>query len=173
VVGKEEIGVKCQICSKPATVHLTDILDGKKRVQHLCQTCAEKQNLLEGEDLNLPAILQALIGDHIGQLTDDLAKLTCPACGIRYMEFRNSGRLGCPHDYDAFRVGLEPLLERIHRAVRHVGKAPRHGAGSVGRFAELAALRQQLRAAVEAEAYEEAARIRDLLREKEATDESG
>jgi protein-arginine kinase activator protein McsA len=39
--------------------------------------------------------------------------------------------------------------------------------------AEVVELRQQLRRAVEAEAYEEAARIRDVLRTKEATDESG
>jgi protein arginine kinase activator len=72
-----------------------------------------------------------------------------------------------------FRPGLLPLLQRIHRAGRHVGKSPRHGRLSAARRAELLDLRQQLRAAVEAEAYEEAARLRDLLRIKEATDESG
>ena len=38
---------------------------------------------------------------------------------------------------------------------------------------QLVDLRRQLRSAVEREAYEEAARLRDLLRQKEATDESG
>ncbi len=88
------------------------------------------------------------------------------------MEFRAQGRLGCPHDYTVFRVGLEPLLQRIHRATRHVGKAPRRVVPAE-RHAERVELRRRLQAAIEAEAYEEAARLRDLLREKEATDESG
>jgi protein arginine kinase activator len=89
------------------------------------------------------------------------------------MEFRAQGRLGCPHDYNVFRIGLIPLLQRIHRSGRHVGKSPRHGAPSEGAQAELMELRRRLHAAVEAEEYEEAARLRDLLRKKEATDESG
>jgi protein arginine kinase activator len=165
--------VKCQFCSNPATVHLTDIVEGQKNELHLCHSCAESKQLIKQQELNLPAILQTLIGQHVGAQTDELARLTCPACGIKYMEFRAQGRLGCSHDYDAFRVGLEPLLLRIHRATRHVGKAPKHQGPSPGRAAQLVELRRQLQSAVEAEQYEEAARIRDLLRKKEATDESG
>ena len=161
--------MKCQVCgSSPATVHLTDIVQGKKKETHLCQGCAENQHLLQQQELNLPAILQTLIGQHVGPLSDELARLTCPECGIKFMEFRQQGRLGCPHDYDVFRAGIEPLLERIHRSVRHVGKSPRRGPAARAELAELIDLRRQLRQAVEAEAYEEAARIRDLLRLKEA-----
>ncbi len=163
--------MKCQFCSKPATVHLTDIVNQQKKELHLCQSCAEKQQLIKHQELNLPAILQSLIGQHLGP-TDELARLTCPACGIKYMEFRAQGRLGCPHDYAVFRTGLEPLLQRIHRSVRHAGKSPRRRPGPQ-RQAELMELRRRLQAAVEAETYEEAARLRDLLRKKEATDESG
>jgi protein arginine kinase activator len=151
---------------------LTDIVDGKKRELHLCQSCAEQQQLLKQQELNLPAILQALIGHHVGPLSDELARLACPACGIKYMEFRAQGRLGCPHDYDVFRTGLEPLLQRIHRAVRHVGKAPQRSLSATAQ-AELLELRIRLRAAVDAEEYETAATLRDLIRQKEATDESG
>ena len=165
--------MKCQTCSKPATVHLTDIVAGQKKELHLCQDCAEQQQLLKQQELNLPAILQSLIGQHLGQLTDELARLTCPACGIKYMEFRAEGRLGCPHDYTAFRVSLEPLLQRIHRSCQHKGKTPRRRAVNGNLLVEIVELRQQLRAAIEAEAYEEAGRLRDLLRQKEATDESG
>jgi protein arginine kinase activator len=165
--------VKCQLCSKPATVHLTEIVSNQKREVHLCRECADNQQLFQPPPLNVSAILQTLIGQHLGPQTDALARLVCPTCGIRYMEFRAQGRLGCPHDYEVFRVGLEPLLQRIHRAVRHQGKAPRRGPTPPEKFAELADLRRQLQTAVEAEAYEEAARLRDLLRQKEATDESG
>jgi len=161
--------MKCQSCSNPATVHITTIeKGGQKKIVHLCQACAEQQQLVKQQELNLPAILQTLIGQHVGQLSDELARLTCPQCGIKFMEFRQQGRLGYPHDYTVFRAGIEPLLERIHRSVRHVGKSPRRGAEAQAEQVELLELRRQLRQAVEAEAYEEAARIRDLLRQKEA-----
>jgi len=164
--------VKCQLCPNQATVHLTDIVNSQKKEVHLCQACAESQQLVKHQELNLSAILQSLIGQHVGQQTDELARLTCPACGIKYMEFRAQGRLGCPHDYAIFRNGLTPLIQRIHRSARHVGKSPRRVL-SAEEQADLAEFRRRLRQAVEAEAYEEAARLRDLLRKKEATDESG
>jgi protein arginine kinase activator len=165
--------VKCQYCSNPATVHLTDLYSSPKKELHLCKSCAEAQHLIEKQELNLPAILQNLIGQHLGPQTDELARLACPACGIKYMEFRAQGRLGCPHDYEVFRTGLTPLLQRIHRAERHLGKSPRRAVPPSGQQGALVELRRRLQQAIAAEAYEEAARIRDLLRKKEATDESG
>lgn len=165
--------MKCQFCAKPATVHLTRVVDQQEREYHLCQGCAEAKQLVNQQELNLPAIVQSLIGQHLGPQTDQLARLACPVCGIKYMEFRSQGRLGCPHDYAVFRLGLDALLHRIHRGTKHVGKSPRQGAPPAGRLLEIAQLRQQLQSAVAAEAFEEAARLRDLLRQKEATDESG
>ncbi len=170
---EKELGVKCQCCPNEATVHLVETVEGTNREIHLCPGCAEKHHLLNPPELNLPAIIQALIGQHVGQLTDELARLTCPACGIKYMEFRAEGRLGCPNDYQVFRAGLEPILERFHRAGRHKGKSPRRFAAYAALQTELLELRRRLQTAVEAEAYEEAARLRDLLRIKETTDESG
>jgi protein arginine kinase activator len=98
------------------------------------------------------------------------------------MEFRADGRLGCPADYELFRAGLLPILQRIHRATCHVGKVPRRRAAAppastteprAVRADELLALRQQLRRAVETEHYERAAELRDLIRQKEALDEPG
>lgn len=163
--------MKCQFCDNLATVHLTDIINGVKKQAHLCQECAEKQQIIKHQELNLSAILQTVIGQHIGPLTDELARLTCPACGIKYMEFKAGGRLGCPHDYEVFQEALAPLLQRIHRARRHVGKVPPRAIAHASRQAELMDLRQQLRRAVEEEAYEEAARLRDQIRQKEAADE--
>ncbi len=165
--------MKCQSCPAPATVHLTDIVQGKKKELHLCQSCAEQHNVLTHDGLNLPGILQALIGQHVGQLTDELARLACPACGLRFMEFRADGRLGCPHDYHVFRTGLGPLLERIHRAGRHVGKRPKRPLPGREQVTEVLRLRRRLQTAVDDEDYAAAARYRDLLRQKEAADESG
>ena len=159
--------MKCHSCSNTATVHLTDIINGHKKELHLCEACAEQQQILKHQDLNLSAILETVIGPNTSALTNELARLTCPACGIKYVEFKAEGRLGCPHDYEVFRAGLEPLLQRIHRSARHVGKRPRHGRRRLAAPVELVELRQKLRRAIETEAYEEAARLRDLIRQVE------
>src|SRR5207253_1286118 len=130
----------------------------------LCQECAEKREVVKNQELNLSVILQTVIGQHVGPLTDELTRLTCPSCGIKYMEFKAEGRLGCPQDYEVFRAALAPLLQRIHRSLRHVGKVPVRAVHDAGRQAELRDLRQQLRRAVEAEQYETAARLRDQIK---------
>jgi protein arginine kinase activator len=154
-------------------VHLTEIVNGKKKIKHFCPACAEKQELLKQQDMNLTAILQSVIGQHVGSATDELSRLTCPSCGIKYMEFKAAGRCGCPLDYQVFRQPMLPLLERIHRGSRHVGKVPPHAVEHAALQAELRELRQQLRNAIEQEAYEEAARLRDLIRQKDIADEPG
>jgi protein arginine kinase activator len=153
---------KCHYCGKKATVHLTDIVNKTKREMHLCEACAKQHHLVP--DGPVPQLdLQALVKLIMGQPATP-GELTCPACGLKYAAFRADGRLGCPDDYDAFRPALEPLLERIHRGTRHGGKAPRAAALR----AELTELRGQLAAAVEAENYEDAAVLRDRIRQKEA-----
>jgi len=160
------------LCGESATVHLTEIVNGKKKEKHFCADCAQKQEVLKQQQLNLNAIVQSYMG-HVGGKTDELSRLTCPSCGIKYMEFKNAGRFGCPHDYQVFREPLLPLLERIHRGRQHVGKVPLNALKHAAQQAELRELRQQLRSAVEQETYEEAARLRDVIRQKENADEPG
>ena len=50
----------CLECGQPATVHLTEIVNGKKKVKHFCSECAEKQELLKQQQLNLNAIVQSM-----------------------------------------------------------------------------------------------------------------
>src|SRR5436190_8902396 len=155
--------MKCQHCPNPATVHLTKIVNKQKQELHLCQACAEK-HAAPAAELSLSAILQSLIGQHVSAVSEELSRLNCPTCGIKYMEFRSDGRLGCPADYEVFRAGLLPILQRIHRATRHAGKVPRRPDAFTVRearsAAELLDLRQQLRRAVETEDYERAAALR-------------
>jgi protein arginine kinase activator len=169
--------MKCQFCSSPATVHLTRLVKKQKVEVHLCEACAEKHQS-PSADLSLSSILESVIGQHVSPVAEELGRLICPTCGIKYMEFRADGRLGCPADYEVFRAGLVPILQRIHRATRHAGKVPRHRPAAQpeaasGPPADLLGLRQQLRRAVEAEDYERAADLRDRIRQKEGSDEPG
>ena len=162
----------CKYCSKPATIHLTDIVGGQKKITNICKECAEAKQLLKQSDNDLPGILQGLISKHIGKEADELSKLVCPDCGTRYMDFRAQGRLGCPKDYNHFKLGLEPLIEKIQHSKKHLGKIPKRNPDLSGkRSDEILKTRQELKKAIELESYEEAARLRDLLKEKENPDE--
>jgi protein arginine kinase activator len=158
----------CQRCKDEATVHLTETVAGRRREVHLCTACARKAGVLPDESPPagpaLDAVVQGLIVAHVGELVGELAGLTCPDCGLKFMEYRAEGRLGCPNDYAVFARGLLPLLQRSHGATRHVGKVARPRPVAAGRLR----LRTRLRDAVAREDYEEAARIRDLLRLEDA-----
>ena len=157
--------MKCEFCSEPATVHITDMSQGKYHVLHLCGKCAEKEDGgYHKLQWNVEQIVKSIIAASAGELTGELAKLTCPYCGTQYREFRAKGRLGCPADYEAFHKGLLPMLQRIHGSTEHKGKCPRRVSGPQ---AELIRWRRELRAAIEQENFEEAARLRDLIRAKE------
>lgn len=164
----------CQLCGQPATVTLTEIVNKKRRVMHLCERCARKNNLPPEPQIDVKALLGLLQATAPADpAAADPAALTCPDCGLEYGEFRATGRLGCPGEYDAFRAALEPLLTRIHRADAHAGKAPR-AVRRGRRAAALDELRLRMAAAARAEDYEEAARLRDRIRqEEEAADEPG
>jgi protein arginine kinase activator len=158
--------MRCQRCEvKEASVYLTERVKGQRRELHLCPNCARKAGLSLPEsppNLALDAVVQSLIVAHVGELVGELAELTCPDCGIKFMEFRAGGRLGCPQDYRVFAAGLLPLVQRYHGTTRHVGKSARPAEGARHRLR----LRTRLREAIAREDYEEAARLRDQLRPK-------
>ena len=159
---------KCRRCSKPATLHITEIHEGNAVAIHLCESCA-REYLEDSEDdavsspaAELAAKLEALVSDD-----SDSSSAICPNCNISFNEFREKGRLGCPCCYDEFRTDLMPLLENIHEQVVHVGKRPLRSPGQSENHSRLIHLRATLREAVEREDYEAAAEVRDQITEIE------
>ena len=160
----------CKFCGQPATVHLTDILHKQKSETHLCEACARAKQILPdqpGAHFDLQGLVELVMGQH-GAPEDAIpGQPTCPACGLKYAEFRAEGRLGCPLDYDEFAAPLTILLERVHRATGHCGKVPGGRRGRMG----LGGLRAELADAISGERYEDAAALRDRIRQKEGSDE--
>jgi protein arginine kinase activator len=159
----------CQRCSREASVHLSETVDGHRRELHLCGPCARKAGLTPPDpppNAALEAIVDHLIVQHVGELVGELARTSCPLCGLKFMDFRTGGRLGCPNDYEAFTPGLLPLLRAAHGASRHVGKIPRKR--TPPSHSPRLRLRARLREAIAREDYELAATIRDQLRQEDA-----
>jgi protein arginine kinase activator len=154
---------KCERCSSPATVHITEILhEGKFEEHHVCEPCYPKY-LQETQHKGIGTKVAAT--ESGGDFEDAIfSQQECPRCGIKFVDFRNSHRLGCPQDYEVFRNELTPLLENIHGEPRHCGKTPRRYPQTKKAEAELVQLRTRLKRAVDREDYEEAARLRDQIK---------
>lgn len=104
---------------------------------------------------------------NVNQTAEELAKLdqrACPVCGITFYEFRNQGRLGCPHDYVFFEHELEPLILNIHGSVQHTGKRPKSGARGTDHQTEKIRLKREMEEAITREDYETASKRRDEIR---------
>ncbi|MCK4602297.1 MAG: UvrB/UvrC motif-containing protein [Phycisphaerae bacterium] len=159
---------KCDKCEKPATIHLTEILNGNKIEKHLCEDCA----VAEGITVKANVPISQLLEDFILQTTAgaEALDLACEVCGTTFSDFRQNGVLGCPHDYDAFDKALVPLLERAQEgASHHTGKVPHRAGSDQRRQNSLLRLRAQLKGAIASEDYELAATLRDQIKELESS----
>jgi protein arginine kinase activator len=163
--------MKCENCGKIATVHLTEIKNGKKIEKHLCEQCAAQSEGLSTKPMPINELLTNFVMNHTGLATKPQEAMVCPHCGITWSEFRQSGLLGCEHDYPTFEKEMTPLLQRAHEgAAHHVGKVPTRRGGTgvpVKRTLDATKLRKELARAVETEDYEKAAKLRDQIRQAE------
>ncbi|MFC1706146.1 UvrB/UvrC motif-containing protein [Planctomycetota bacterium] len=163
--------MKCDSCdNNVATVHLTEIVNNKKKELHLCEECARskgvsvKHSFTQASAPSAPlANPPAIAKPKIVLKADEFSGDSCPACGHTFGEFRKSGRLGCANDYAAFKRGLIPLLDKIHGHVTHAGKVPAHVHGRIARQKQIAQLREALNRAIQREEYEAAAELRDKI----------
>ncbi|MCE9532407.1 MAG: UvrB/UvrC motif-containing protein [Planctomycetes bacterium] len=158
--------MKCQNCQKTATLHITEVLgESQYEELHLCEDCAQKYLYEPQAAKSLTKAGQSEVDE--GDESGTIGTRQCEMCGLKFVDFRNTGRLGCPHDYSTFQAELSPLLEGIHGGTRHAGKTPRRLPQTRQNQQELSKLRKQLHKAVIDEAYEEAARLRDRIRHLE------
>ncbi len=160
---------KCDKCDKPATIHLTEIVDGQKTEKHLCEDCAVTEGITV--KTNLP--ISQLLEDFVLQTSSSVEasqELNCDVCGLTYEQFREQTLLGCPNDYEAFAPVLGPLLERAQEgATQHIGKVPHRAGNDQKKQNAILRIRAELKGAIAAEDYERAAALRDQIKELENT----
>ncbi len=170
----------CDICKKnEATIHIKEISSGGHKILNLCSVCAaghEKTAGFQFGAFNLAEMLYNLgkLGNSIaGKMASDMESAAnepvCPECGWTTAKLRKSGgRLGCAKCYQTFKSLIEDALINVHRGTIHLGKRPdgQRNTDAVRR-SELTALRKELDALIKQENYEQAAVVRDRIRELE------
>ncbi len=166
--------MKCEKCNKEATVFFTEIKQDEKKEIHLCAKCAESyQNYIADPHIThsisdfLGGLLQIFASKEQTELKET-SKDVCSDCGMSIHEFHASGRLGCERDYRVFRSDIKDLLLKIHGKSRHRGKVPH----SLQKWKDLVDLRKRLNSVINQEKYEEAAEIRDKIKQLESAHEA-
>ncbi|MGD1019882.1 MAG: UvrB/UvrC motif-containing protein [Verrucomicrobiia bacterium] len=157
----------CDICKKSeATVHLTQIVDGKMLKVDLCESCAKEKGVQEAAGFSLANLLVELGGGEESRV--EAPGVQCPVCGFTQADFKKTGRLGCSACWETFEPALASLLKAMHKGDHHVGKVPAKAEHTLALNGKMQELAEQLEKAVREEKYEDAAQIRDQIREMEA-----
>lgn len=169
--------MKCEQCgTNEAVMHVTQVVQNESRVLNLCDECARDLGFAgPAVPANFP------LGDFLAQLgggevptSGEPPADACAFCGLTFAEFRESGRLGCPHCYSAFEGHLRGLLRRIHGGTQHTGKVYLPPDPSqTEKEKRLDGLRRRLERAVNAEDFERAAHLRDQIRGLETSGRGG
>lgn len=140
----------CQKCkTNVATMHFSQTVNAQHREYYLCPFCAQSLGYMQGALLSF-----------FGDMPPAEPKKTCSACKADADFYKKTGRFSCPECYSAFAPLTQALLTKIHGTARHKGEASAKGA-------ELEKLKASLSEAIADERYEEAAVIRDKLKELE------
>lgn len=162
----------CDDCGKkPATLHVTKIINNQKFEKHLCEECAAQDHQLSiglMQNFSIPQFLSNLL-NYDQAIHNSIAMQTrqnevCPECGLTYDQFVQQGKMGCSSCYITFKNQIDGLLKRIHGASNHAGKVPKRIGGKFRLQRDLLKMRQQLAEHVSKEEFEAAAEVRDQIK---------
>jgi protein arginine kinase activator len=160
----------CNLCGKPnATIYFKGIVNSQAIKLHLCETCAKKKGMVFPFGKSIFSL-----GDVVANLAQasksgvNLFGTICKGCGLNYAEFKETSQFGCSQCYTTFSTLVGPLLQQIHGTAQHVGKTYRRSVRLGSNMEELARLKLELRQAIQSEAFEKAAALRDEIKALEA-----
>lgn len=152
----------CQKCGKRhATTHIRRNIGGSVTEWHLCAVCAGSEDIAPAFSGLMPDFWGSLFGDTVSAAAADTTR--CEGCGRSFADIAESGKVGCAKCYTTFYDRLLPSIQRIHGRTAHVGRTPAVGEAGSKRKSEIEQLKAQLQQQVQAQNYEECARLRDRI----------
>jgi len=157
----------CQVCNKnDATLHYTKIIDGQVEELHLCEGCSKGNSEFDfDKTFSFHKLLTEIIDGVQGSYIDtDGEDLHCDKCGLKYSEFKQSGKLGCDRCYESFKDKLKPIIKSVQGTESHKGKIPTRIGSTLRIDREIRGLRSDLDKCISVENFEEAARLRDKIK---------
>lgn len=177
----------CEHCKeRQATVTVTQVANGQKSEKHYCEVCAQNfhpfnLDFHKEEQIPIHQLVSNIFGlpvwnSGVQEKAQPTVQKTvqCPSCGFTFRKFLNEGKLGCPQCYDTFGKQLPQVLNKIQAGTSHTGKAPgKPNRPDEGLKKQIAVSREHLQKAIMEERFEDAAVLRDEIREMESKLERG
>jgi len=167
----------CESCKeRNATTHIKRVVNGVLTETHLCTECAGEygyQTALNVFDMG------SILGGLFSKTSNDEEVLRCKNCGSSFEDIKRTGKIGCAQCYDTFRDRLKSMIRQIHGTAEHKGKKPGSSALRVQdpnhammppKVTVLERLKADLKKAVEEQNFENAAQLRDQIKELEKAD---
>lgn len=162
--------MKCQSCGKKeATVKYYENINGKSQKLYFCEECANKLGISNfGEISDLFSPIFATMPEF-----NLLEKRKCPVCGYTLEDYSSTGMLGCENCYNVFEKNMDSIFYKIHGKNRHIKLAESKKNKKVSKNKEekenlstkINDLKEKLDICIKEEKYEEAAIIRDEIKE--------
>lgn len=160
--------IECSACKKSIAVVYTEVVGGVIHRTAMCSDCPELEKRLHKEPEH---------GEDTGgqQPVTGVKELACGVCGTTLESVRRGQPLGCSECYVVFenlillemsaRRALPPQLSLLQRPTHlHVGRIP-GGSLKFTPSSELAALHEALKDTLRREDYEQAAWLRDQIKD--------
>ncbi len=166
----------CEKCKKnEAKINVVKIINGEKQEIWLCEKCAKNISEIPflstlGKDIDFPfqGFLTGVIS-NISSLPENNPQkrkaLKCSNCGTTEEEFKKDGRVGCSICYDVFSSEVNKILK--DRKSEYIGKIPKKNKNEIIQKRKLKSLKQNLQRLILNEEYEEAAIVRDSIKQLE------
>lgn len=161
--------MKCDFCDNKAKVFLTQLVEGQMKKVCLCDSCAKERGVTDPTGFSLADLLQ---GGTVTQVpmagtvvaNQALRGRQCPTCGFTLEDLKRVRRFGCSDCYQTFGDEVTQMVRGMHKGTSHVGKVPEGLMAMHYRNQRIEELRSRLDQAIASESYEEAAGIRDEIR---------
>ena len=185
--------MKCENCGKnDANVKYTQIINGEKKQMFLCEECSKKLGINDIH-FNMPISFNNFLEDFFGDMNEigflptigsENNNLKCSKCGLTWDDFLHTGNFGCSNCYEEFETRIDPILRSLQGANSHVGrlgnviegnslkenlddKEVSNNVQNNENINKLDELKNELKQAIKEERYEDAAKLRDEIKNLE------
>ena len=159
----------CSNCSaKDANFHYKYMKNGNITELHLCSECAKELGYIKNNDQMFN--FSNFFGDFFSVPKFSGAapeSASCSNCGTNFDSIRKTGFVGCEKCYDFFARPIEVMLSKLQPSTVHKGKLSGADGKKIERENTLKSLKDELKRAIIDEKYEQAAVLRDKIREIE------
>ncbi|MDA3847500.1 MAG: UvrB/UvrC motif-containing protein [Vallitaleaceae bacterium] len=152
----------CDHCrQRPATMVISQQIDGKQVKVYLCETCANENEAYMIQNNPFEQFMGGVFNQKKPHSKD---QIKCNNCGMTIDEFRKNSKIGCSNCYYVFEGYLSPIFKQIHGSTRHTGKRPIKYNAELLKINQINNLKIALQEAIEVENYEQAAILRDEIK---------